>query len=201
MKKLLTGLSLTGLLLGACRTEAAVPQYSNRTGNGNGTSGAEVIFPADPTTQLRLVSIQWQSDTNTALLEFQSGVGAYSCLRTNRATTDTTQEVASTAGLITNRWLIYQRADGPFATNFKALIVATNNGTNIILGSGGFGTITRAGDSLYTMGETNSVFIGATTNWQNGEALYVGNVGRPIKVQLTPALTTNRIRQATAKYE
>jgi hypothetical protein len=57
------------------------------------------------------------------------------------------------------------------------------------------------GDSLYPLGTTNSVPVGATTNWQNGEALFVGEPGRPMRVQLTPALTTNRLRQATGKYE
>lgn len=192
MKKLiLLGLSL------ACVLSASAQTLFTTNANGTAASPAEVIFRADPSAQILVQSLQWQSDTNAAVLEFQTSVGAYSVLRTNRATTDTTQEVASTAGFITNRWVVLQH----LGACYKALVVATNNGTNVILGSGGWGTLSTAGDSIYPLGVTNRIPVGATTNWQNGPALFVGQRGRPVRVSLTPALTTNALNAVTVSYQ
>ena len=195
MKKLILITCLS--LAAAFKSPAATPSYSNKNAGGNGTSGAEVIFPADPQGQIRLVSVQWQSDTNTGALEFQTAVGAYTASYTNRSTTDTTQCVSSTSGLVTNTWLVLQH----LGVCYKALLVATNSGTNAILGSGGWGVISSVNDAVYPLSTTNTISVGATTNWQNGEALFVGNLGRPVRVQLTPALTTNRLNSVTARYE
>jgi hypothetical protein len=199
MKNLLFSFAIG--LATAFTTHAATAPYVVKSGAGNAASGAEVIFPADPSAQMRLVSIQWESDTNAAKIAFQTAVGAYSVTQTNPTTTFTTQAVTTTSGLITNRWLVLQRGLGSSALCFKALLVATNNGTNVVLDVGGWGALSAVGDSIYPLGATNTVNTGATTNWQNGEALFVGNVGRPVRVLLTPALTTNRLTTVTARYE
>lgn len=195
--KTFTNMLALGLALGvASAGYSATPSYTTKSAAGNASAGAALLFPADPSRQIRLVSVQWQSDSNTAALHFQTALGAYKALATNTSS-GVTQVVNTTAGLITNRLLMLQRA----GVGYTALLVQTNNGTNAVLATGGWGVTPSIGDAVYALGETNSVPVGATTNWANGEALFVGQPGRPVRVQLTPALTTNRITTATARYE
>jgi hypothetical protein len=197
--KVFATIGAAGLAVAAClgpRAEAATPAYRSFSAAGNATTGATALLPALPGNQIRLVSVQWQSDSNTAVLQFQTGVGQYTLTATNTSS-GVTQVVASTAGIVTNSLLVLQRDGTPYA----ATIVQTNNGTNIVLGTGAWGVAPQIGDNVYQLGPTNSVPIGATTNWQNGEALYVGNLGRPLRLCLTPALVTNRLTSITARYE
>lgn len=194
MKKLLMTIS-AGLAL-AAMCQAQVPSYTTKAGAGNTTAGASVFFPADPQATIRLVSLQYQADTNTTALAFSSGGAVYTLLATN-TTTGLTQRVASTSGLITNSLMVLQHN----GTNYGAVLTSTNNGTNAVLISGAWGVAPSIGDNMYQMGASNSVPVGNVTNWINGEALFVGNRGRPVQVQLVPCLTTNRITSATVRYD
>lgn len=176
---------------------AQIATYITSNANGLAASPAEIVFRAHPDAQIRVVSIQWQSDTNNAALEFQTAVGAYSVAVTNPTTTFTTQAVNTTSGLITNRLLVLQH----LGATYKALLVATNNGTNVVLDTGGWGVLASVGDSIFPLSTTNRIPVGATTNWQNGEALYVGGKGRPVRIRLNPSLTTNALPAVTVRYE
>ncbi len=166
---------------------------------GNATTGSEVIFPADPSTAARLVNLSYQSDSNTAIVSFSTGVGAYSLLATNTSS-GVTQVVNSTAGLAANDVLVLQHG----GTCYSATLSSTNSGTNAVLASGAWGVAPSIGDSVYKMSAASTVFVGSNgtaTAAQNGEAIYVANQGRPLRITLTPALVTNRINSATAHYD
>jgi hypothetical protein len=162
------------------------------------------IFPTSEGLQTRIVTVNWHSDTNTAALNFSTGSNVVAITATNIASTYQTQYVNSTVGLVTNSWCILEHAGAAYLS----LLVATNNGTNAVFTnalvalSGGFGVLSSVGDNIYMLGSSNSIPIGASTNWQSGEAIYVADrPSRPVLVQLSPALTTNRINSVTARYE
>jgi hypothetical protein len=193
MKKLLTTAAMAMLAITAV---AQYPSYTSLDDGGNGTAGATVIFPSKANTQIRLVSVNWQSDSNTATLEFKTATTAYRAAATN-TTTGVTQVVNSVVGMAANDILVLERA----GTCYTAVLSSTNSATNAVLAAGGWGVAPQIGDNIYKLGTATSVPVGATTNWQNGEALFVGNAGRPVQVTLTPALTTNRLRTVTARYD
>lgn len=195
MKILFASLSL-GLGL-ASSLFAAAPLYSSLTGAG--TTG--LIFPAQPGNQIRIVSANWQSDSNTAALTFTSGQGAYSVTVTNAASTSTTNSINSTNGLVASSVLVLEHAGTDYPATLSSFSSNATWGCFVVVGAGGFGVSSSVGDSVYQMGNSVSVPIGATTNWQNGEALYVASLpGRPVRAGLSPAASTNRLT-LTARYE
>ena len=185
-----------GLIADCLRVHAASPTYKTFAGYGNASSSAALIIPADPSTQIRLVSVSWYSDTNTATINYQTGLGAYVTAQTNLATTWQTQQVATTVGLVTNSYLVLDTG----STNVAALLIATNSTTNLTLNTGGWGIAAPSNASIYQMDSPVSWYVGATTNMQAGEALFVANPGRPLRIYLSGALVTNRIT-ATVRYE
>lgn len=191
---------LNKLLLAACLVTltviAATPSYVTKSDGGNASAGAEVIFPSDPTAQIRIVGLNWQSDSNTAVVSFTTGEGAYRATATNTSS-GVTQVLNSVSGLAANDILVLERA----GVGYAATLSSTNSGTNAVLASGGWGVAPRIGDNVYKMSSATTIPVGATTNAQNGEAIYVGNWGRPVRAVLTPAAVTNRLNSVTARYE
>jgi hypothetical protein len=196
----------TKILIGVCIAAAfgmvalaATPLYTSKNATGYAAAPSTVIFPSDPSSQIRLVNVSYQSDSNTAVLSYSSGVGAYTVLNTN-TTTGLTNIVTSTAGMVTGSVMVLEH----LGVGYFATLSSTNNGTNAVLASGGWGVTPAVGDNLYQMGTASTVFVGSNgtaTAVQNGEALFVGNYGRPVMIQLSPALVTNRLNNVTARYE
>jgi len=197
MKTIKKIIVLSAALLLAVSLPAASPAYVTKSGNGNATTGASVIFPSVSQQQIRLVNLNWNSDSNTATASYTTGLGAYSITATNPSSTYLTQYVNSVVGMVTNTGFILEHS----GIGYYALLVATNNATNAVFGSGAFGVLSSVGDRLYQLDTAVTVPIGATTNAANGEALFVGAVGRPVRVIISPALSTNKINSAVARYE
>jgi hypothetical protein len=198
MKKiLLISAAIAAVALAAI---AASPSYSTLSAGGNATTGAYVIFPAAASQQVRVVGLNWESDTNAAVFSFRTGTGAYVITATNAAAA-TNIQVNLTNGLAAGSTIVLQKATGVTAVTTVYSPLAGSSTTNLFLPAGGFGVAAAIGDEIYLMSAATTVPVGATTNWQNGEALFVGTVGRPVRVLLTPALATNRINAAVARYE
>ena len=202
MKKIITltaaVVALATFNLQLATVHAATPAYVTKSGNSiGGTNGAKVIFPSDPSLQIRVVSLNWNSDSNTAVASFNTGAGAYTITATNLSSTYLTQYVNTTIGMVTNTTFILEHA----GVGYSQLLTGTNNLTNAVFLSGAFGVISSVNDNLYQLDTAITIPIGATTNAQNGDALYVGNYARPVIVQITPVLTTNKINSAVVRYE
>lgn len=198
MKNLISKiLPAVALVVLAFQAAAATPNYTSKTDPGTAASPAEVVFLSDPSLQIRIVSVNWLSDTNRAVLSFTTGEGAYQQTITNSSTTDVTNVVNTTAGHVAGSILLLERG----GTAYTATLSSTNNGTNIVLNSGGWGVIAQPGDSIYQMSSATSLPVGATTNWAAGEAIFVGGYGRPVRVVLTPALATNALNSVVGRYE
>lgn len=184
----------------------AGPGFVTLSANGNAAAPASVILPADPSTQARLVTVNWSSDTNNAVLSLTEGLGAYTIVETNQLTTSVTNKIDRTNGLSANAVLVLQHAGVCYAATVSTWNSSTNTGfyggTNVVLASGGWGTNTSVGDTVYLMGNTTTLPVGATTNFQSGTALFSASYpGRPIRAQLTPALTTNKLNSVIFRRE
>lgn len=190
---ILTGVATVALALGV---KAALPTFKSMSATGTAASPAQIIFPDDANSQIRIVNVYYQSDTNGGQLQLSSGAGAYVLLATNTSS-GVTQVVNQTTGLAANDILVLNHA----GTCYAASLSSTNSGTNAVLASGAWGVTPAIGDSVYKMSSITSLNVGAATNAINGEAVYVGNYGRPVLLKLTPSLVTNALPSASAHYD
>jgi hypothetical protein len=190
---------------------AASPSYKTLTDYGNAASPSEVVFPEVANNQWRIVSVNYSSDTNNAVLSFSGGAQAYRIVQTNAATTSVTNLINSTNGLTASSVLLLNRGGTYYAATISSWAssstTVTNSGlvtggTNVVLASGGWGVATQIGDPVYLMDTATTIPVGAATNAINGEAIYVGALpGRPVRVVLTPASTTNKLNAVTGRSE
>lgn len=199
---ILTTASVVGIALASF---AALPTYKTLIGTaGSSTAGSVLIFPDDPNSQIRILNVTYHSDAAATTIQYTTGGTAFSQVATNAATSSVTNLVNSTNGLVPGSVMLLNH-NGTMYTNvlstFNQSAVAGQNGTNIVLGTGGWGVAASVGDSIYQMGATNTVTIGAGTNAINGEAIYVGNYGRPVMVRLSNATSANSLDAVSAHYD
>ena len=211
IKKLLKKSLVIGLAcLGSLASQAALPTFRTFSAAGNATTPAFVYMPADPSSQIRVVSVFYQGDTNNAALTFSAGIGAYYQANTNASTSSITNWVNSTNGLVNGNVLVLQQGGvgytntlvsyGTFITGTNSAGTVTNQAF-VVLGSGGWGVAATVYSDIYQMGTATTFTVGNNTNSINGDAIYVGNYGRPLILSLTPALATNRIITASTHYD
>ena len=186
---------------------ASSPTFKSFSGAGNAASPTTVIVPADPASQFRLLSLNYASDTNNGALTFSTGSGAYYEMVTNATTgsggaTAVTNNINTTNGLVGGSGMVLQTAANVCYSSTLSSWGGTNGAYFIVLASGGWGISAAANADIYQMSAATSPYVvGNSTNWLNGEAIYVGNQGRPVMVKLSPALATNQIISATGRYE
>ena len=208
--KILLTAALAGIALLAI---AASPAYVTKSANGNAAAPANVILPADPYTQIRVVNVNYSTDTNNSVLSFTSGTTAYSIQFTNYATSATTNCINSTNGLSGGATLVLQHNGACYSSTVSSWAAVTNASlytgyTNVVLASGGWGVASSVGDSVYLMGTATTLPSPAassgttTTAAVNGEAIYVASYqGRPVSVTITPALVTNKLNTVIVHYD
>jgi hypothetical protein len=176
MKKILMGImGMMGVMGGAAFGGAAV--YSSQS-SGVGTTGAEIIFPADPVLQIRVVGIIGSSDLASSSFGFQGGgtPAVITYANTNLAATNI--YVAGYTGFATNDLIIIQGV----SSNKTLTIYGLNNSTNIMT-TGPVGVAQLVGAEIFDLGPTNKIKCGAITNQSyQGEAIYVAPRGRPLRV-------------------
>lgn len=188
---------------------AALPTYHTFSGYGNSTTPATVILPADPNSQIRIVSLLYTSDNAGAQFLFSSGTTAYGVMYTNALSMGATNNITSTNGLAGGDLLVLQHG-GIDYTNTVASWGTYDAGTNtsgyvtnqaFVVTTTQFGTTGLAGDNIYLMSPLAVWYAGAATNAINGDDIFSGNFGRPVLVQLSPATTTNRLNSVSAHYD
>ena len=194
-------------LASAICVQAGVPTFKSFSGAGNAAAPTTVIVPADPNLQFRVLSINYASDTNNGGLLFSKGAGAYYATITNATTgaggaTAVTNNINTTNGLVGSSVMVLQTAAGTCYSSTLSSYGGTNGTYFIVLASGGWGVAQAVNADIYQMSAATSPYVvGASTNWLNGEALYVGDQGRPVIAKLTPALATNQIISLTGQYQ
>jgi hypothetical protein len=185
----------------ACGAVLVVALSANAAGdyvtkNASGTTSATVYFNAEPLKQVRLVGAIATSDKAASVLSIRAGTSSYVIISNNATTTATDHFLTFTNGLAANDVLMLQRADGTAASGIVSAVV-TNK---VTLTSGGFGSAVAAGDQIYKLSAATTIKVGAATAVYQGEALYAGTRGRPIRVVLdgTSACSLDSV---TARYD
>jgi hypothetical protein len=172
MKKILLIGAVCAATIGMALAQSSSPSYKTLSGGGSPAAPAEVDFIAKPALQARLVSVNYQSDTNNAQLQISTGVSAVGITATNVASSSVTNQINSTNGLAPNAVLLLQHGGAAYIATASTWNQTTNSGpyggTNVVLASGGFGVATSVGDAVYLMGTPTALGIGAATNWLNG---------------------------------
>jgi hypothetical protein len=198
----------------AIPARAALPTYHTFGPSGGISSApATIILPADPNSQIRIVSVMYTSDNAAGQFSFTSGNTAFSCMYSNTASS-VTNFITSTNGLAVGQQLIMQHNGADYTNavlNWGTFVSGTNTSgyvtnqafvqTASAFSFGGTSDVSTAGDSLYAMTSPFSWFAGATSNQLNGDDIFSGNYGRPVEVQLGLATTTNRLSSVSAHYD
>jgi len=175
---------------------AATPTYTTLSNNGNASAGAAVIFPAISGLQIRIVSANWNSDSNTATLSWTYGTTA-AYITSSNATSDTNLVLNATNGFSSSCTVVVQTPAG-LVTNATVNSISSNS----VGLSAAIGLALPANTEVFLMSSATTIPIGATTNAANGEAIYVSGLpGRPVRAVLSPALVTNKLNAVVARYE
>lgn len=193
---------------------AALPTY-HTFGPAGGVSSAPatIILPADPNSQIRIVSVLYTSDNAGAQFAMSSGNTAFSVPYSNTVSS-VTNFLDSTNGLAVGQQLILQHNGADYTNavlNWGTFISGTNTSgyvtnqafvqTVSAFSFSGTSDTATAGDNIYAMTSPLSWFAGATSNLLNGDDIFSGNYGRPVEVQLGLATTTNRLNSVSAHYD
>lgn len=206
MKKTLI-LIAVGLLAGVAAF-ATLPTFKTFSAGGTHAAPAQINIPADPNSEIRIVNLQWTSDTNNATITFTTATTAFYQTASNALSSSITNAINSTNGLAPSAVLILQHGGICYPAVLSSWNCTTNAAaaggavTNIVLASGGWGVSATAGDDIFLMGQSQVIIPAtASTGAYNGEALYCGNYGRPVTALLSPALVTNQLNSVNLHYD
>jgi len=200
--KILSGVAALCLCASAFKSEAGLPTYKTLSGTaGTSSTGSVLVFPEDPNSQIRIVNLTYHSDAAATTVQYTTGNGAYWQVQTNAASSSVTNFVNSTNGLVPGSVMVLNHNGTIYTNVLSTFNQVAGTTTNIVLGTGGWGVATTVGDNIYQMSATNTVTIGAGTNAINGDAVYVGNYGRPVMVRLSNATSANSLDAVTAHYD
>ena len=195
MKSMIISAALGIGVLTAALGQQTLPTYTTATATGGTSSTA--YFPAQPFQQIRVVGAVATSDLAGSILSLTTGVGAYT-VASNAVSSATTIYITATNGLASGDVLVLQTWG---ATNAYDTVASNPTVSNaVVITASGFGVAVKAGDQLYKMGTASTIPVGSNTVNYQGDALFVGNKGRPVRVTLN-GTTTNTINLLTARYE
>jgi hypothetical protein len=168
-----------------------VPTYSTLTASG--TTTAVVYFATSPFQQVRIVNAFATSDLSSGQMSFQSGVTPMTVAYTNAAGTQV--GVAATNGFTVGTWCLIETKAG-VTTN--GIVASFGAATNIVFAQNVCATV--PGDQIYSLSSPVAMTVGAASVTWSGDALYVGNRGRPVMVRVngTSACSLDTI---TGRYE
>jgi hypothetical protein len=170
---LLTAALAIGLAI-SVSAQVGSPTFIIQTASG--TTTAVTFFATSPTLQTRVVGAIASSDLASANLTFKSGTTPLSITKSNAL--GTTIDVAYTNGFAVGDFIVLEKASGVLT---NAQITAFTGSTNITFGYNIPQTL--VGDQIYKMGSATTLSVGAATNKNyQGEALFVGQRGRPVQV-------------------
>lgn len=188
--KLIAVCGLAGAI--ALSAPAQVPSYT--TLNSSGTSTSVVYFATGPDRQVRIVGAVASSDLAAARMSFTTGTTPLSITKSNAA--GTTIDVARTNGFTVGDFVLVEKATGVIT---NAMIASFTGATNIVFANNVPQTL--VGDQIYKMSSAVTLWVGVFTNRAYmGEAVYVGNRGRPVQV-IVNGTSACSLDSVTGRYE
>ena len=174
------------------RAQYTVPTFVTLAASGTKTS--VVYFASAQSQQIRVVQTIASSDLASANLLLSTGVTPLSITKSNAS--GTTIDVAYTNGFAVGDQVVLETAAGVITNQ---AIASFTGSTNIVFANKV--PITRIGDQIYQMSTAVKLWTGVFTNRVlSGEAIYVGNKGRPVQVLLN-STSAGSLDAITARYE
>jgi len=194
MKKILFA-SLCVLCASALKSPADSPSYVTKSKSA-GASSVEVIFPADPVLQIRVVGVIGSSDLASSTFSFTGGDTAQVITLANTNTAATNIIIAATNGFAANDLVIISSA----STNRTMTVGGFVNTTNVYL-TGALGFAQTVGMDVFHLSAASTLGLGATTNKSyQGEAIYVAPRGRPLRLVVS-GTSYSSVDSASAHYD
>jgi hypothetical protein len=188
---LLTGALAIGLAI-SVSAQVGSPIFITQTASG--TTTAVTFFATSPTLQMRVVGAIASSDLVSANLTFKSGTTPLSITKSNAL--GTTIDVGYTNGFAVGDIVLLEKATGVIT---NAQIASFTGATNIVFSYNIPQTL--VGDQIYKLGAATTLGVGAQTNRNyQGDALFVGQRGRPVQV-LVNGTSACSLDSITARYE
>jgi hypothetical protein len=170
---LLTAALAIGLAI-SVSAQVGSPTFITQTASG--TTTAVTFFATSPTLQTRVVGAIASSDLASANLTFKSGTTPLSITKSNAL--GTTIDVGYTNGFAVGDIVLLEKATGVIT---NAQIASFTGATNIVFSYNIPQTL--VGDQIYKLGAATTLWVGVQTNRNyQGEALFVGQRGRPVQV-------------------
>lgn len=176
------------------QTYTATDGYVTQTQNAPTTNYSELVFSGAPDRSIRLLCVDYRSDTNTAMLNLYSGTAPYTV---TGVINGTNLVVTSNAGIVTNQLCILQIG----GTNWTATVLYTNQLTNVVLAGGatlGFTPLTNS--VLWHCGNRVLFPVNVGTGQRIGPAVFSGQVRAPVAVRIDPGVVTSNKLSVTAYY-
>jgi hypothetical protein len=192
MKEILLAAALAIGLTIPVAAQVASPVFVTQTASG--TTTAVTFFATSPTLQTRVVGAIASSDLAGSVITFKAGTTPLTITKTNVA--GTMIDVAATNGFIVADFVIVETKSGSLT---NAQIASFTGPTNIVFTDKVMATV--PGDQIYKLGTVTTLPVGATAgkNYQ-GEALFVGQRGRPVQV-IVNGTSACSLDSVTACYE
>lgn len=192
MRKLLLTAALLAVFAASAWAQYTVPIFVTQTASGTTTS--VTFFATSPLQQIRIVGAIASSDLAAANLTFKSGTTPVTCAYTNASST--WFGVAATNGFAIGDFVLVETKAGVMT---NAQITGFTLATNIIFADKIMATV--PGDQLYKLGTATTLWCGVQTNRNyQGEAIFVGNRGRPVQV-IVNGTSACSLDSITARYE
>lgn len=189
MKKFLI---LIGVMLGLSGLAQTVPTFVTSTAQGS--SSATVYFASQPLQQVRIVGAIASSDLSSSTIAFATGITPHSVTYSNAS--GTSIYIDATNGWAASDVLVIEGKNGTTNVTISSFTGSTNITTSA---STGFATL--PGDQLYKLGTAVTLTVGAKTNVNyQGEAIFVGNRGRPVRAVVT-GTSYSSADSITGRYE
>lgn len=192
MRNILLTAALLGGMAASAWAQYTVPTFVTQTASGTSTS--VTYFATSPLQQIRIVGAIASSDLAAANITFKTGTTPLSITKSNAL--GTTIDVSYTNGFAIGDHVLIEKASGVIT---NAQITAFTGATNITFNYNIPQTL--VGDQIYKLGTATTLWCGVQTNRNyQGEAIFVGNRGRPVQVIVngTSACSLDAI---TARYE
>jgi hypothetical protein len=179
-----------GICAAAILAFAGSPTYVTKSATG--TTLSTNIFASSANTQIRVVGAFAQSDKAGSVISFRTGTTPFTIGASNAS--GITLQVVSTNGMPATPTILIEAAAG------TVLCTVSTVATNILTLAVASGIATVPGDQLYVMSAAQTLPVGSNTVNYQGEALFVGNSGRPVSVVVdgTSGCTNGPV---TARYE
>jgi hypothetical protein len=192
MKEILLTAALAIGLTIPVTAQVGSPVFVTQTASG--TSTAVTFFATSPTLQMRVVGAIASSDLAASVITFKAGTTPLTITKTNVA--GTTIDVAATNGFTVADFVIVETKSGSLT---NAQIASFTGATNIVFTDKVMATV--PGDQIYKLGSATTLWVGIYTNRNfQGEAIFVGQRGRPVQVQVTGTSACS-LDSITGRYE